>query len=68
MKKAPEKANVYGVEVPFSDHWYVREIADLLYARSEFSYAEKGRKDVRGLARKKLARIALKALEEAKKL
>lgn len=61
-------AHVYGVEVAEHDADRVRKIADLLYAASPFSYAEKGRKDTAGVAHQKCARIAVKAVDEAKAL
>ena len=60
--------DVWGVQVDERDYELVLKIAGLLYGRSEFGY-EKGRSAHDQFhGKKKLAGIALKAVEEAKKV
>ena len=56
---------VYGVKVEAKDYELVKKIADLLHGHSKYGW---GKKDVHVVGYKKCAAIALKAVEEAKKL
>lgn len=57
--------HTYGVEVSLEDHYYVKAIAELLYSRIP---AESRKNDPDENLHQKTARIALKAVEEARKL